>query len=522
MPERLNLRDHLPYFAAVGISSPFLIFLFLYDYYPGWDESFQLLAAVRFSQGLGLTIYDAAGVLRENDFRFLAEWAPGYSLLISAWMKTGISLDMACKLFKVATILLCLYAWFRLAVKSIRSAPVLFLLLAFLAGLLILNHTNITDLIIMALYACLTLLITGELKYRLIWISLLLSVMILLKYSVLFLLPATALWLMAEHRKEWRRGIIRAVLALALPLLTWGVLMLLSKTTWGRFTMFDKQPLPTDLATIIGYLPGIVTEWFTGLTVKPFFGYVTNLVLLDRTGWVPALIFLIFAIPLLTLFLVRHAATGSYPRKLVAWFLTGSLTALVMFGLLTLKYPREIWYPAREVRYFLFLSLLLYMMLLSVPYITLLPKRFGIFRNRIIRSAVFFLVLGVVTLFTLRFGEIWKAWQEDRAFITGVITDAGRQHPGHTPVAVAYTAFSMFQWNNHLSRTVLVQPSVDYFPHRLEFTHPALVFFAFRDGEISGIRGVGPNLDDLSLRRKKHKDLLIAWRPFKHEEKFKK
>jgi len=523
MPERLTRADHYPLIAASALTIPFLAALFFHDYVPGWDESFQLSAAGRLAEGLGLSIYQTGLVLHENDFRFLAEWAPGYSMMIALLLKAGLSLDIASKAFKTAAILTALYTWFRLAHRYTGSRMITFLFLAFLTGLMALNHGNVTDIMIIMLFPVLTLLVTGEHRpCNFLWISLVLALMVLFKYSMTFLLAGVAFWILWEFRNRLSQAIGYLFISLMLPLLLWLTLIIVSKNLWGRFTFFDKNPFPDNFSDAIGFVPGILTEWIAGLTIKPFFGVVNNFSIINHPWFIPMLVVMILLLPPVILILIRVYHRGEADRRMIIWIITTALASLLMLGGMTFKYPRDLYYPAREVRYFIFLTLLIYVVILSWPKWVGLVKKNKLIRSGIFTGGVFLVFLMAMTLFSMRFGQLWAEYSSEKQFVTEVVNEVEHENPSGTSVVISYTRFRITQWENLVPRTVLVQPNIDYFPKEIAFENTPLVFFIFDSLEVLQIPGLKDILKDTSLQYKKKESLLIAWRPYINGERFKK
>lgn len=123
--------------AALGLSWHFIS----QPLRPWPDQGWVLQAAVRHSQGLGLTTHmNGVGTdLTELTYDHLAYFPPLYPLLVSSLLPSGLKVDHAVKLVNLVALVLGVWGWLSLARRCLSSHFLLFLF----ACLLVLAGTSL-------------------------------------------------------------------------------------------------------------------------------------------------------------------------------------------------------------------------------------------------------------------------------------------------------------------------------------------------------------------------------------------
>ena len=163
------------------------------DYSASWDESVQLYSAKKLVNGEGLTNIKYNTDLSNIEHEYLTLWPPGHSLLVSCFMKLGISLNLSAKIIKIIFVLLCCVLWSFMAQKFIRATILQVSFLAVIAkfSFLFLLYYS-TDFFVFSVFPAL-ILIAHDLKSkneaglikRVLTLGLLTSFLIILKYTAL-------------------------------------------------------------------------------------------------------------------------------------------------------------------------------------------------------------------------------------------------------------------------------------------------------------------------------------------------
>ena len=211
--------------ASVALSWHF----FVQPLRPWPDQGWQLQAAIRHSQGLGLTIQGSvpSGDITRPAFRRLTYFPPLYSLLVSGFLRLGVSLGRTVKAINLTALLIGVAGWMALGRGRFRRFSTLALFGALLsaAGGALVPKGGTSDFVFWAVLplwiACLLRAARAE-EFRgaaafALLAGALLAGLVAFRWAALFLAPAGMLFLMAAPRTRPVRQRLSAALAAGLP-----------------------------------------------------------------------------------------------------------------------------------------------------------------------------------------------------------------------------------------------------------------------------------------------------------------
>src|SRR5690606_21362056 len=110
---------------ALFISLPWLVHFLVTPYQSGWDESYQIAAAINLINGDGLTTLELINSETQNVY--LYKWPPLYSFLLVPFLLIGLGVSTSSKIITVIFVFIGFYGWLKFA-KSWIKAPILQLL----------------------------------------------------------------------------------------------------------------------------------------------------------------------------------------------------------------------------------------------------------------------------------------------------------------------------------------------------------------------------------------------------------
>lgn len=237
------MKNRLIFTLTLVLFIPFAIILFSQDYVPVTDEAYQLQAATRFARGEGVTSNFGTNPFINRGYQYLYQWPPGYSILIGSLAKTGISLNTIASLVKLLTIFAGLFLWLKLASIYLNS-PSGKLIFMSLCSIVIFSYIFLhTDIIVWALYPYYSFLMlflasSGVMSskssadiptvknniFPFVKIGLVLSLLILFKFSTVVLMPITFCWFILLYGGNLYKLISRLLVSLSPPTVTYFVI----------------------------------------------------------------------------------------------------------------------------------------------------------------------------------------------------------------------------------------------------------------------------------------------------------
>ncbi|MGH9441823.1 MAG: hypothetical protein ACRD16_06070 [Thermoanaerobaculia bacterium] len=208
-----GVRFEIILMALVAMSAAALSFHFFVGPLRPWpDQGWQLQAAIRHSEGLGLTSQGSVPDknLEQPTYRRLSYFPPLFSLVVSWLLTLGLSAGRAVKVVNLAALLFGSAAWIRLAADRLqrRSSVALFAVLLVAVDGALVPKGGTTDYVMWALlplWAICLLRIDGRRAFATqaalsAGAGAVLAVVAGFRWAGLFLVPAGCLFLLAGNR----------------------------------------------------------------------------------------------------------------------------------------------------------------------------------------------------------------------------------------------------------------------------------------------------------------------------------
>ena len=186
---------------------PYIFFTFSNSIYvPGHDEANQIEAALYFSNNC---IFSFSNVIPNDfssrNFKFQNEWPIGFPILLLLFLKLNIKQFLALKIIKMLLFFSTMFIWNKIISISIKDniKKNIFVIILFL--ILILISQSMTDFIVTFLFSIIFYLLQ---KYHNHYdnyfyhfkISFLIGLAFIFKYSSVFILPSTILYILCFNR----------------------------------------------------------------------------------------------------------------------------------------------------------------------------------------------------------------------------------------------------------------------------------------------------------------------------------
>ena len=371
-------------FLSVIFLFPFFYVLFSNGYVSCTDETYQLQAAYRLANGQGNTCFRSPPLdLSIIKYDYLVHWPPGYSLAIASLMKLGISLDAVTKLFKALTIILGIILWLKLSNEFITNTNLRVIFLTFIC--ITFTHLSFspTDLFLLAVFPFFShLMLSVSINSRdylipskkelscLILSSVIVSILILMKYQSLVFIPIGILWLLIQNKRKLTSAFIRIMFFCLPPSITYFTITYLNLRFGGSFTDFHSNSI-LDVTLNCEWWLNAMQGLLQALLAKPFFVDKIISFLIAKTGLNINQNFLIdifslsFALLLIYIF-YKQRKKNLEIREITNWFLVCLFGMLAFLGFLTIFYRDNFTtIPLANTRYYSFLISLLIIIILS-------------------------------------------------------------------------------------------------------------------------------------------------------------
>jgi len=364
-------------FLASILLVPFFMVLLSNGYVPGTDESWQLQAASRLASGKGYTCsWEPARDLSKPKYDYLIAWPPGYSIAIAGLLKTGMSLDFACKFLKILFVVLGVFLWSKILDSHIETKPSKYLFLAFLCFSSIYYAYSPTDLAFWALFPLMLSSMSGisletvdpkkALPISKILVgSVTASILILFRYQGLVLIPIGVVWLLIYYGRDFRQAIQRVLFFVFLPVVTYLVIWYANNRFGGASNLHTNSPIQGfswDWRWITGVLKAV---FLAPLHADKFFSRLMQAlglrhfqaIILDGISLLAALVVILIS--------VRLWKRNEKSRVVLRWFVVSLMCLVGFLGILTMFFfSHGNWKPIGEPRYYWFLIPLLVTMIL--------------------------------------------------------------------------------------------------------------------------------------------------------------
>lgn len=347
---------------ALFISLPWLVHFLVTPYQSGWDESYQIAAAINLINGDGLTTLELINSETQNVY--LYKWPPLYSFLLVPFLLIGLGVSTSSKIITVIFVFIGFYGWLKFA-KSWIKAPILQLLamILMMRSLSYFLLASETDYIIYSIFPFF-LLNLHQIAFKpsitrkmLFSTAALLVFFISLKYSALSLIPATAITLVFFYHKKLELLVKHGFIILFPPSLIYLIITFVNKHFAATTTFVANQPY--DYSFLYNL------EFFKAALSKPiynlFFSHIPVLGALTQQKNTLLIISTFFLIAFaIWLFKARYKSTEPSHKSLII-LLIFSMSILGFFAGMTGKMMQNLpydsfWFPLKEARYYLFLA----------------------------------------------------------------------------------------------------------------------------------------------------------------------
>ena len=360
--------NFLPLFLGGILILPFLYYLFkLFQYIPGFDETFQIEAGLRISRGLGNTYSWVLGKdLAEPNFTFQNAWPIGYSFILSTLLFIGLPLIIALKVLKTLVILSSIYFWIRFGNNFLNDIYSRIVFASLIAAHVILCSVSVTDMMIIMLVP-----VFSGLVFRLshnedfpnydrlrvfvnpIAIGTIVALIILIKYSGLFLIFTGIGWICYSNYRLPRTGIVN-ILKFSIPICV--ILLAISIVNYFYTSNINSVTSKGVMLKTAFFYPNWLGDISNAVFNATHIGKILersnlggNINLQNLILSLKVLVFISFFLAFL--FLVR---SGSVKRLLAHWVVINYLAAAFFLKLVTVFYFSDTndWTPVKEGRFY--------------------------------------------------------------------------------------------------------------------------------------------------------------------------
>jgi len=489
-------------FLALILLVPFISVLLLDGYVTNTDETWQLQAASRLTSGKGYTCsWKPAHDLGKPKYDHLIAWPPGYSIVVAGLLKTGFSMDSACKFVKLLLVILGVIFWSSILDGHLETDHAKYLLLAFLVSSAICYARSPTDLAFWGFFPLmLSCLSGGHMAVadsrrmlslpKIIIGSLTVSVLILFRYQGLVLIPIGTIWLLMFYRRNFREALFRISLFLFLPVATYLFIMYTNVKYGGASNIHTNAPMQgfsVDWRYISGPLKAVV---FAPLQLDKVVPRILHMAGLDRYQVLILDGSALFGAIIIVIVLVRFWKRSEKSRVVLQWF-TLCLTCLIGFlGVLTMFYfSHNVWVPIEDSRYYWFLFPLLATMLLMS--IESKEKTSGQGTKKVV-CAVYYTAIIASWLGIIGYSGFlhykYAEYNREKAAILGHITSTSTTGEGAGRLVVANNPFiNMVLWDDFVPAYRDVELTLNKDAH---FSNPTFVYMVEGERE----KEIMPNL----------------------------
>ena len=463
---------------ALLVALPWIVFLALDVYVPGYDETFQVEAAVRLSQGLGYTASRLYPLdLSVPYFSYLIGWPVGYSQVLNWMLQAGVPVGVAPKLVKLVALFVAVVAWTKFSATYLRSRVGQSVFAAFMGLFLVICSSSAPDLIVLALFPVFTMWILsatddgadakGRILSRRAFLALagaIAGLVVLMKYTGLSVAILGGTWLLLANRRRPLRmfadlacycvpaGAIIGSVFLS-NLLNAGALSPTTMPSWSSRTLGWDMSWVFDSVTAMlfsaPYLPKVLIRFVIAPFGQPYESVGTYATL--------GTIALVTANAMFHL----HRAGGS-PRRLAGWLVVAYLSAFFFLGLSSsLYFSGGGWAPIMEGRYYQWIVPALAVGLLAWLSSTKLVARASRISLRAMEAGA---CLGFFSL-ALLFANYWHSTSEaiaTEARDSYQVIDLLRAGPDRTAPALIVIAdpdnFMAFPWKGEVNVFPTLEP----------------------------------------------------------------
>lgn len=361
---------------ACILLAPFLYYLLsIRSYIPGYDEAFQIEASIRLSEGYGNTYsYLVNKDLSIPNFSFQNAWPIGYSFSLGSLIFFGLPLDYALKLLKLTIIVTAIFAWLRLSSFYIKNIWLKVIFASFITGYVIKYAQSVTDMIIVLFLAVFSILLLVRNEHGTTirfsnWhkytrdpftIGLLIGIMLLFKYSSIFIAASCALYIIFVTKGR-REEFFISLIKFSTPVILIMVYIIISNQI-NKTSTYDIS-VSKFIIKIPFFYDGWAVDIFNAIFQSTYLDKVLHLILtrlkcnfLYSIPFVKGIYFITLFTTLLLLFL-----KGGRLRDLSIWIIVNYLVLILFLKVVSGFYFTDVmqWLPLKESRYYWSLCLFL-------------------------------------------------------------------------------------------------------------------------------------------------------------------
>lgn len=441
--QKLLSSPYMILWMGIVVITPLIVTLLMTSYYiPGLDETFQIQAAYHLAHGQGFVSARDAQVLdvAKPEFLYMNAWPIGYSGILALLVKIGVSLDMACVLFMIGSYALGLWGWHTAStfILHTHKGRILFVLGVLL--LLVTWGVYATTTLTWSLMAWLTVAViryesayrmigksmTKEIVLRLTGISILLSAMIVMRYSNVAILPGIGLFLVWVHRDRLPHLALSGLAVGVIPVATYQVIMYTNRLLSGASAFTEGMTVQYRGFSFVWLLESLRALYLeaplrletTLSTVMLKFGII---------GFYPAVSLIAGVLCFIaTLLVVWSLRSDKALQALSVWFgsvLAGLFLILLGYMMMFLQSANH-----AQGRYYAFLFPVVW--LIVVAYIESRQTRF--FQSATTLGVIGILILASISSYSVFRYRLYQEYQIKYATTNTLIQSVLKQYPADT------------------------------------------------------------------------------------------
>ncbi len=197
------------------------------SYMPGGiDTAFQIQAAQRLASGHGLTYISSYEEkipdISSPKYVFLSSWPPGLSLLIFGFLTLGFNLFVSMLIINFLVTFFVLYTWSLIGLYyKLKKLELVAFLIAIFLIILIRNLLGMPDVFAIGIFALVfyRLIKYGLSNRNLLYIGLLSGIIIVFKFSALYILAGVSFYVIFSCIKDFRKVFTFLLVYNSIPLL---------------------------------------------------------------------------------------------------------------------------------------------------------------------------------------------------------------------------------------------------------------------------------------------------------------
>jgi len=358
-----------PYLVAWFLILPFLYYLYaIKPYVPGTDETYQIEAAIRILNGFGNTFsWTLDNDLSISNFSFQNAWPIGYSSLLASLLYIGLPLQNALKLLKISILLISIFTWLRLSDYYIKNIWFKIIFSGFASVYIVKYSSSVTDMVIVLFLSIFSILLLVRNNYDTsnqlsvlpdimispIMIGLLIGIMILFKFSGIFLAATCAFWILFMINST-RKNSISNLIKYLIPVILFIAFTLSFQQHQNNiaYAIENSEFIINNLFFYDGWLYDFFNVVFQSTYLEPLMGQIIPATS-ENFLMVVTYMKLIFFISYFTILFLLYIQ-GEKFQKLSLWIITNYLILTMFLKVVSNLFFEDVslWLPIKESRYY--------------------------------------------------------------------------------------------------------------------------------------------------------------------------